>query len=164
MPRILFAIILLFMPAAVLGSTIKSVMPDAELRGVATFRYLGFPLYEARLFTNDADALDWREDFGIELRYLRNLTRQDLVEGTMRELSRTGAPSQVRAQLNQCFADVDKGDRFLAVSRGEDQVSFWLNGSRTCTLRYPDIKTRFMAIFVGDNTRSRNFTRKLKGE
>ena len=155
---------LLLIPVSAQANTVASVLPDAELRGAATYRFLGFPLYKARLFTPSGAPLDWGKDFGLELQYMRNLTQYDLVEGTMREFARVGASLPVRDQLTTCFNDVRKGDRYTAISNGQNKISFLLNGQRTCTLSHPQIKYRFMGIFLGDNTRSNSFTRKLKGE
>ncbi len=155
---------LLLVPVSAYANTVDSVLPDAELRGGATYRFLAFPLYKARLFTPSGAPLDWSKDFGLELQYMRNLTRYDLVEGTMREFARQGASLPVRDQLNTCFNDVRKGDRYTAVSYGQDKIAFLLNGQRTCTLAHPQIKSRFMGIFLGDKTRSKTFTRELKGE
>ncbi|MCT4559000.1 MAG: hypothetical protein N4A61_13195 [Pelagimonas sp.] len=160
----LVAILALLAPSWATASAMDRVLPGAELRGVATFRYVGFPVYKARLFTPSGAALDWRKNFALELTYLRKLTEYDLVESTMRELERTGAALPIRDQLTVCFRDVRRGDRFLAVSKGPDQIVFWYNGNRVCTLSHPQIKTRFMAIFLGDNTRSKPFTQRLKGE
>ncbi|MBT3142130.1 hypothetical protein DS909_13255 [Phaeobacter gallaeciensis] len=164
MRKLALLFVTLLFPLSSQASTINSALPGAELRGAATFRFIGFPLYEARLFTKSGAPLDWSKDFGLELKYLRNLTEYDLVEGTMRELNRTGTALPLRGQLEQCFDDVRNGDRYIAVSKGQNQIGFWLNGSRVCTLKHPQIKTRFMTIFLGDNTRSESFTRKLKGE
>jgi hypothetical protein len=146
------------------ANTVEAVLPDADLRGTATFRFIGWPIYQASLFTKSGAPLDWDADFGLELQYMRNLTESDLVEGTMREFTRLGSAVPVRAQLQTCFEDVRKGDRYVAVSKGQNRIAFWLNGRPTCTLSHPDIKSHFMGIFLGDNTRSRSFTRKLKGE
>jgi len=164
MRSLVLAIAVATLPGIAPASTVTSVLPDAQLRGAATFRFVGLPIYEARLFTRSGAPLDWSTDFGIELTYLRNLTENDLVESTMRELERTGEALPLRGQLERCYRDVRKGDSFVAVSQGPDRVGFWHNGKRMCTLGYPRIKTRFMAIFVGDNTRSKSFTRDLKGE
>ncbi|SDJ06684.1 hypothetical protein [Aliiruegeria lutimaris] len=156
--------------AALLAASVASVssadaaFSGASERGSAVYRHLGFPVYEARLFTKGGAPLDWNRDFGLELRYLRNFTQYDLVESTMRELNRTGAPLPVRSQLETCFSDVRKGDRYLAVTDGPDRISFRLNGTRTCTLSHPQITNRFMGIFLGENSRSASFTRKLLGQ
>ncbi|MCI2395403.1 chalcone isomerase family protein [Aliiroseovarius sediminis] len=145
------------------SKTAAAVLPGAEVRGAATLRFLGFPLYQARLFTVGGAALNWSQNFGIELTYLRDLTQYDLVEATLREFKRTGGALPLEAQLNTCFKAVGNGDRYLAVSDGANKVAFWRNGQRTCTLSHPQIKRRFMGIFVGENTRSKSFTRKLLG-
>lgn len=146
------------------ASTIQSALPNAELRGAATFRFVGLPIYEARLYTKSGAPLDWNRDFGLELKYLRSLSEAELVDSTLKEIQRMGAALPIRDQLQLCFDDVGKGDRYTAVTQGQNKISFWLNGNRTCTLSHPQISTRFMAIFLGENTRSKAFTRQLKGE
>ncbi len=164
MRRCIALIWLLLIPISAQANTVESVLPDSELRGAATFRFVGFPLYKAQLFTQSGAPLDWSKDFGLELQYMRNLTEFDLVESTMREFARLGSDLPVRDQLSTCFDDVRKGDRYTAVSKGQNKIAFWLNGKPTCTLSHPGIKSRFMGIFLGENTRSKSFTRKLKGE
>lgn len=93
---------LLTAPTLLQASIVKSVLSTAEVRGEATYRFIGLSLYQARLYTKDGAPLDWSEDFGIELNYLRGLTKRDLVEGTLQELERAGNPLPVREQLTQC--------------------------------------------------------------
>ena len=157
------ALLIALLLGAVAANALPSAMDGTKLRGQATFRFLGIPIYDARLFTKGGAALNWSEPFGVELTYRKNLTQYDLVEGTMRELNRTGAPMEVRAKLEACFKDVEKGDRFLAVNQGPNQVGFWLNDQPRCTLKHPQINARFMGIFLGENSRSAAFTRRLKG-
>lgn len=164
MPRILLLLGLLFCPVIAQAVPVSSAFPGAELRGQATLRFLGLPLYQARFYTREGRALDWSEDMALELTYLRKVTETDLVKATLREFDRTGAPLPVRDQLLQCYDDVDRGDRYLAVSNGPDEIMFWRNDRRMCTLSHPGIKERFMAIFVGDRSRSPVFTRKLRGQ
>ncbi|PRY22544.1 hypothetical protein CLV78_10684 [Aliiruegeria haliotis] len=159
LPALLLAASLLATPSPSLAA-----ISGASERGSAVYRHFGLPIYEARLYTKGGAPLDWNEDFALELRYLRNFTAFDLVESTMRELDRTGGALPVRGQLETCFTDVRKGDRFLAVTNGPDRISFRLNGRQTCTLSHSGITYRFMSIFLGDNSRSQRFTRKLRGQ
>jgi hypothetical protein len=163
MHRFLLSLVILLYPVIAHATPVSSALPGAELRGEATLRFFGLPLYQARLYTPGGKALDWQEDLALELTYLRRLSETDLVTSTLRELSRTGASLPVKDQLEQCYDDVGKGDRYLAVSNGPDEVLFWRNDRRMCALSHPRIKYRFMAIFLGDNTRSPAFTRKLRG-
>jgi len=157
-------ILLLVFPITVLASPAPSALPGAQLRGAATFKMLGLPLYEARLYTPGGGAFSWDQDFALELNYKRNLSQYDLVEATMRELKRTGTTLPVRDQLNTCFKAVSKGDQYLAVTNGDNRIGFWRNGAKVCTLKYAGIKRGFMSIFLGQNTRSKAFSRKLRGE
>ena len=145
------------------ASDVSTLLPGAELRGEATFRFLGLPLYDARLYTPGGAPLDWEKDFGLKLTYRQSLSEYDLVEATLREMQRNGGRPRLEGPLTRCFEDVAKGDSFLALSEGPNRLGFWLNGAQTCWLDHPGIKQRFMEIFLGDNTRSQSFTRRLRG-
>lgn len=164
MPRFLVPLVLIFWPFISYATPVSSALPDAGLRGQAILHFFGLPLYQARLYTSGGKDLDWQENLALELTYLRQLSETDLVNATLREFGRTGAPLPVEDQLAHCFDDVSKGDRYLAVSNGPDEILFWRNDRPICALTHPRIKQRFMAIFLGDNTRSRVFTRKLRGQ
>ena len=137
--------------------------PFADIRGAATFRYLGVALYDASLFTPGGGALNWTRDFGLELRYKRTLSQKSLVDATLREMERLGADVPGRGKLERCFDDVGRGDSYLAVSQGPNAIGFWRNGRQVCTLSHPGIKRSFMSIFLGENTQSAAFTRQLLG-
>ncbi|WP_120634778.1 hypothetical protein [Ruegeria sp. EL01] len=154
----------LLAPGGVVASTVADVLNNAQLRGDATFRFLGLSVYDAKLYTPQGAPFNWSQDFGLLLRYRKNLKQKALVESTLEEMDRQGNGAPVQNQLEQCFQSVSKGDTYLAVSRGPDKVAFWRNGTKTCTLSYPGIKRAFMSIFLGNNTRSARFTRQLKGQ
>ncbi|WP_170425981.1 hypothetical protein [Ruegeria arenilitoris] len=158
-----FAVMLLA-PGGLAASTVAAQLPNAELRGTATFRYLGLPVYDAKLYTPGGAPFSWGEDFGLQLTYRRNIKQKALVESTLDEMTRQGNSGMTQAQLETCFQTVNKGDSYLAVSEGPNKVGFWRNGRKTCTLSSPGVKKTFMSIFLGDNTRSASFTRQLKGQ
>lgn len=163
MRNLLLILWLLAIPAAGSASPVQSLLPGAEQRGAATFRLLGLPVYQARLFTRGGAPLDWAQDFGIELTYQRRLSQADLVGATLREMRRLCHAAPARARFQACFQDVSPGDRYLAVSQGPDRIMFLRNGRTACTLSQPGIKRGFMSIFVGANTRSARFSRALLG-
>ncbi|MCG7521154.1 hypothetical protein [Ruegeria sp. Ofav3-42] len=154
----------LLAPGGLAASTVTDQLPNAELRGSATFRYLGLPIYDAKLYTPDGAAFSWNENFGLQLTYRKNLKQKALVESTLDEIERQGNSAPSQAQLEQCFQAVSKGDSYLAISEGPNAVGFWRNGRKTCTLTNPGVKKSFMSIFLGNNTRSASFTRQLKGQ
>ncbi len=146
------------------ASPLSSELSDPKLLGSSTFRFLGLPVYDAKLFTPAGAAFNWAEDFGLQLTYRKNLAQKALVESTLDEMARQGNPAPTKAQLETCFQAVSKGDSYLAISEGPNKVGFWRNGAQTCTLTNTGIKKSFMSIFLGDNTRSASFTRQLKGQ
>lgn len=164
MRSLILSACLCLVPPAGIAATMPTALTGTEQRGQATFRYLGLQVYEARLFTEGGGPLDWSQDFGLELTYQRKLSQNDLVEATLREMKRMGNVPPIRAQLERCYQGVRPGDRYLAVSKGPDQVSFWRNDRAVCTLSQKGIKTHFMAIFLSENSRSPRFTRALLGQ
>ncbi|MEX0306414.1 MAG: hypothetical protein AB3N12_03405 [Ruegeria sp.] len=155
--------LILLIPGGLAASPMSDAIRDPELRGNATFRFLGLPLYDAKLYTPGGAAFSWNADFGLQLTYRKNLKQKALVESTLEEMARQGNPAPTEAQLQTCFQAVSKGDSYLAIAQGPNSVSFWRNGSKTCTLTNPGITRSFMSIFLGDNTRSAAFTRSLRG-
>jgi len=151
-------------PFVAATSQASNLPNGAEQRGAAAFRFLGFQIYTARLFTKGGLPLDWSQDFGLELTYKRNLSQSDLVEATLREMDRMGNALPIRGQLENCYQAVRSGYTYLAVSNGPDQLTFWRNDVAVCTLSHAGIKTRFMEIFLGENSRSERFTQALLGQ
>lgn len=164
MRKLLLCLAITAFPAMLPATPLETVLPGAELRGQATLRYYGLALLQARLYSPEGRPVDWQDEMALEFTYLRKFTESDLVKSTMMEFTRNGAAPPVEDQLARCFDDVGRGDRYLAVSNGPDQVMFWRNQQPMCTLSHPGVKNRFMAIFLGENTQSPAFTRKLLGQ
>ncbi|MEP5153035.1 hypothetical protein [Planktotalea sp.] len=164
MRSISLALLLCLSAATALASSVDKVLPGAKLRGESTFRYLGFQLYDARLYTKNGAALDWSDDFALELTYKRSLTQYDLVEATLREMKRIRKPLPSRAKLEACYKAVQPGDQYLAVTQGANKVQFWRNGRAVCTLSGQGIKDGFMSVFLSTDSRSQRFTRALLGQ
>lgn len=156
--------LMLLAPGWLAADPLSSELQDPKQIGSGTFRFLGLPLYDAKLYTPGGAAFNWSEDFGLKLTYRKNLKQKALVESTLVEMARQGNPQPTQAQLEKCFQAVSKGDSYLAISEGPNKVGFWRNGTQTCTLASNDIKKSFMSIFLGNNTRSAGFTQSLKGQ
>lgn len=155
--------LVLLAPVGSAASPMSDHLRDPKLRGSSTFRFVGLPIYDARLYTPDGAPFNWSEDFGLELTYRRNIKKKALIDSTLEEMDRQGNALPIKAELENCFQTIMPGDRYLAISQGPDRVSYWFNGKKACTIAYPGIKRAFMSIFLGDKTRSASFTRQLKG-
>ncbi len=140
------------------------VPKNMKQRGQAVFSVLGLKLYDARLFTPGGGAFEEDDESAIEITYARRFSKNAIVNLTMEEIVRVGRSSPSATVWRDCFQTVQRGDRYVVVSEGVDRINFSLNGQKTCTLEYPDIKSSFMGIFIGENTLSRTFTKALLGE
>ena len=141
---------------------------DMQLRGAVDYRWLGFPLYSASLFTPMGGKFDWRKPAALQLEYDREISRQNLIKATMVELSRMEGKQAdhdaISGKLVACFRDVKDGDHFVASSQSANAVSLYFNGSKTCTLQHSNIRERFLGIWLSDNSRSPKLSRRLRGE
>lgn len=139
---------------------------DAPKRlGQASFSFLGAKLYSATLYC-DRESFAWDADISLELVYSRSIKKSALIKATMIELKRMegtrGDQSAIAQQLETCFANVGKGDSFVATATQNNQVRLYLNGSQSCTLKADNIKKRFLGIWLSDNSRSPALSKQLR--
>jgi len=136
--------------------------------GQATLRFLGFEVYTATLHTEGADQFDWAQPLSLRLDYARGFSAEELLQGTRKELQRIeGARSdqpQLLQKLAGCFRAVDDGDHYVAVSTAPDTVEMRLNGARTCRVSHPDLRKRFLGIWLSPNSRSARLSAQLRGD
>ena len=149
------------------SALISQIVDSPEMRGEATFRWLGLPLYTARLYTPRGQALTWTRPIALQLIYARNISRQALVDATVSELERLEGSQADHAVIGEkfatCFRDVGDGDQFVAVSEARDEVKLYFNGALACSVRHDDLSARFLNIWLSDNSRSPNLSRQLRG-
>jgi hypothetical protein len=85
----------------------------------------------------------------------------------MEEFARLEGPQSDHATIEQklenCFADVGPNDRFLAVGPAQDSVSLFRNDRRTCNLNHPNIRERFLDIWLSLDSRFPAVSRRLRG-
>ncbi len=136
--------------------------------GQATLRILGFDIYTATLNTEGAGPFSWERPLSLRLDYARGFTAAELIEGTESELIRVegSRPDQpeVLAKLAPCFHDVAAGDHYVAYAPRADQVEMRLNGRVTCTVTHPDLRRRFLGIWLSPESRSARLSAQLRGE
>lgn len=169
--RIAILLLLVNSPAhasGVIEKIIASSVPSAVVRGEATMRWFGLPLYDATLFTQNAEPLDWRDPLALRLTYARTIKREAFMKATINELTRIeGKQSdhpEIARKLEPCFKTANSGDSFVATAENLDELRLWFNNRLTCSISHPDIKQRFLNIWLSDQSRSPKLTKKLRGE
>lgn len=166
--RLLLALTLFAGPASAQDRAAMEGLTNPVVIGEASLGLIGITAYDARLFTSNGVPFDWAVPMALELDYKRGFSADDLLRGTEAEMRRTMGDSadmqSVIALLDDCFLAVDNGDSYLAVSLSPDQIDLWRNDIQTCSVTYPDIRKRFLSIWLSDQSRFAALSRKLRGQ
>jgi len=158
---------------AIVGASGAQASPDISRLadpvqvGEARLSFLGFVIYEGRLFTEGGQAFSEGAPVALEILYRRDFSAQQMLTTTRSELGRVDRDAtdndQIVNQLSACFRDVADGDRYLAISPLPDELELKLNGTTVCDLRAPGIGQRFLAIWLSDESRFPRLSRRLRG-
>lgn len=156
-------------PAAA-PSEVERAMPAARLVGAATMQFVGFEIYEARLWAAPGFAAEHypTQAFALELRYAREFDREAIAQRSIAEMRRVGDfdPAQERAwrdQLLRAIPDVKAGDRLTGVRDAIGATRFFANGRPTGTIADPEFGRLFFGIWLAPQTSEPALRRGLIG-
>lgn len=165
----LAALMLLATPAAASPGEVSRAMPNAEKVGEAAYTVLSVRLFNAELYA-DGGSFSWARPFALTLTYDRSAGANVLINRSIREMSSRGAGNAqqlapLRAQLERCFTNVSRGDRFTGVSTGHETAVFYLNGAQRCEVRWPNFRRHFFGIWLdGRDGAAARISAQLRGE
>ncbi|TCL08171.1 hypothetical protein BXY66_0204 [Shimia isoporae] len=147
---------------------VTAVVPQPAVAGEGQFRYLGFKVYDLDLFTSGGKRFDADAPFALAIEYDRKIRSAVLLKASLGELERVEGKKAdhdaIMGKLAACYRDIAPGDRIVAAPRGANAMSFWVNGTRTCTLNHPNFRDRYMAIWMSDRARDPAQARRLRGQ
>jgi hypothetical protein len=145
----------------------RSELSSPERIGSAELDWFGIKLYKAELFTETGGAFAWGSPFRLDLTYSRDFSTSALVKATLIELDRLEGPRadhpEIGVELGRCFEDVRRGHVFSAIALERNAIRFLLNGEETCTLQHEDIRSRFLGIWLSDQSRELAASKALRG-
>ncbi|GLK88509.1 chalcone isomerase family protein [Pseudomonas turukhanskensis] len=147
----------------------RSDLPEPALVGQGDFTWFGLRVYHARLWSG-APAVSWEQPFALELTYLRELSRDTLVEASLDEMRRLGAGSVDDAQLaawgvelRKAFVDVQPGQRITGVYLPGKGGRFYVDSEFRHAVTDVDLSRAFFAIWLDTRTRNPQLRRELLG-
>lgn len=144
-----------------------SAIEDVDISATDRVTWLGFRVFDITVFTQGGARYDPVKQAALELRYARRFSKKSLTTATMEELDRLEGTQpdhpEISRKLQSCFSDVGPGDRFLAVGATKDQVTLYRNGAQTCRLDHPNIRARFLDIWLSLDSRFPAVSRRLRG-
>jgi len=147
---------------------LQRTAPELAPRGGGAFRWLGFTVYDAYLWTAPAaDPLDGA--FALDLHYHRDLPGPRIAERSTAEIAKLGygnADERARwdAFMQRVFPDVRKGDRLTGLHLPGRGVRFFHNGRPIGESPDPAFARAFFAIWLDPRTSAPDFRRTLLGE
>jgi hypothetical protein len=148
---------------------ISTQLKPARLAAEGELRFLGFRVYTAKLWVNAAvnDPLQvLSQPLALELRYLRNLSGETIVESSDKEIARLGQGSpaqraQWSTQMSRIFPDVREGDRLTGVLDPGKGVRFFHNDQLVGTIDDPGFGRAFFSIWLDERTQAPSLRQSL---
>lgn len=134
-------------------------LADARLAGQGTLRYLGFEIYQARLWVRPGfDPADYAaQPLALELTYQRNFTAAAIAERSIEEMRRVDrfTPEQAarwQAALQAALPDVKPGDRLLGLHQPGKGAVFQMGGRVVGEVADPVFSRLFFGIWLSPQT------------
>lgn len=147
----------------------QEYLPEARLVGSGELRLFGLRVYSARLWS-PAQPLAADTPFALELTYHRAISREQLVEASVREIRRLhdDGLSAVqldawREQMRQAFVDVEPGARITGVHLPGVGARFYVGRELQHEVRDHDFARAFFAIWLDPRTRNPQLRAQLLG-
>ncbi len=170
--RHLFCLVPMLLSADLLADW-REALPDASRMGSGELRVFGFSIYSAqfwspRLIVGDPTGAD--RPFALELTYRRAISREDLVEASIKEIRRlspTPPNSELMArweqEMRQAFVDVRAGDRITGVYLPAEGARFYVGDNLRHVVRDEAFAKAFFAIWLDPRTRNPQLRAQLLG-
>lgn len=133
-------------------------LPGARSVGSGQFRWYGFAVYEARLWSrNPRPTLD--QSFALEFIFLREVERETLVKISRDEIRRLSdgelSPTRLARweyELRRAFVDVKPSQRLTGVYLAGHGCRFYVDGQLRHEVKDPDFARAFFSIWLDPRT------------
>jgi hypothetical protein len=144
-------------------------LPEARVVGAGELRLLGFRIYSARLWSAERPLAE-NSPFALELTYHREISREQLVDASVREIrrlfgSRVSAVQldDWQAQMQRAFVDVTPGARIIGVHLPGIGARFYAGTQLQHEVRDAAFARAFFAIWLDPRTRNPELRAQLLG-
>jgi len=132
----------------------KTLLPGSAQVGQGQFSRFGWSIYQAQLWALDGK-YDPGQPFALRLTYERDIPESRIVQASLDEMAKLGAPVQQRpgwrAILEQVIDDVKKGESITGVYRPGEGATFFHNDKLTGVMD-EELARAFFAIWLDART------------
>ena len=140
---------------------------ELKVVGQAEMRWLMFPLYKVTLKTTDGLYRENRFPQMLDIVYLRNIDKQDLLTATDGEWKRLGIAESKRKewirQLGNLWPSIKRGDRLAFQVNSGGQNYFIYNGKRIGGIVDKQFGRSFLGIWLSPKTSRPGIRQRLIG-
>ena len=138
---------------------VASELEKPALAGSGRLRFLGFSVYEARLWTTPQFQSErfGAHPFALEIRYARTISGSALTDASLKQMQALEAPSGTRQAewqqaLSGAFPNVKAGDRLTGMHHPEKGLRLYFNGQLHKSIDDPLLSQSFFAIWLSPAT------------
>ena len=147
---------------------VEKELSAPQLKGQHTAEYWGFKLFNAELWTNQPGKFSLDQPFALTLSYLNPFSKEFLAWSSIKEIARVEGNSpkkyvKLEQQLRNCLISVRKGMRITGIAESVDKVALYVNGQKSCTVHYPNLRERFFGIWLAPTSRDTRGAQSLRG-
>jgi hypothetical protein len=147
-------------------AAIDGVMPQAQEVGSGQFRWWGFRVYDASLWSPSGQYQPG-EPFALSLTYARDLDGQGIVQASLDQMREIGLPVDRYPQWEQALSvvlvSVERGDTLTGVYRPGEGAVFFHNDRQTGQID-ERLAQAFFAIWLDPNTTAPRLRQALLGQ
>ncbi|MBW3139827.1 chalcone isomerase family protein [Ferrimonas balearica] len=134
-----------------------SMAPPMKPVGESRLKVLWFPIYHARLYSDNGVYDGIEAPLALDLTYLRDIDADDLIDHTRSEWKRLNLYDAKTSEawlmkLAQLWPDVASGDRLTLVMQPEQSV-FFFNGEPLGHIAEARFGEQFLAIWLHPDSR-----------
>jgi hypothetical protein len=149
---------------------VAATLAGARLHGAGVKRFLGFAIYDARLWASSEPVTERFEAyrFALELQYARNFEGAAIAQRSIEEMRRAGPIDDSQAAawvaaMRRAFPDVAPGDRLTGLHLPGEASRFFHNGRPTSAVADAAFARRFFGIWLADSSSDPPLRRQLLG-
>jgi hypothetical protein len=147
----------------------RDALPQARLIGSGELSWFGFRIYRASLWSNQS-GFDPGQPFALELTYQRHISRQRLVDVSIKEMRRLTGERYSEAQfqrweadMQHAFIDVQDGDQLIATFVPGMGCRFYNRHGLLAEVRDQEFAQAFFAIWLDPRSKDEQLRKRLTG-
>ena len=137
-----------------------------KLVGEGKLSFLFWDIYYARLYSANGEYQEQDYPLALELTYLRNFTKQQLVEETAKQWQKLGFEDQNKTQLwlsrlSELWPDVKEDQSITLYIDDQNRSFFYFNTELLGQINDAEFSQAFLAIWLSEETSAPEVRKKL---